>query len=144
MEVAEASALLIGPGANLAGIDRTGQDLTGMDLTGAILNGVVLTSVNLTCTDLTNAKLVGAEQERVREACSASLPWSVLGLLQSRIVRLMTILRLRWRLKPKTTKPLPPLHSDRRATHGRLTNKREKAYIKHVQVINNRLAYPNA
>ena len=48
VEVAEASELLIGPGANLAGIDRTGQDLTGMDLTGAILNGLVLTSVNLT------------------------------------------------------------------------------------------------
>ena len=60
VEVAEASELLIGPGANLAGVDLTGQDPTGMDLTGAILNSVVLTSVNLTCTDLTNAKLIGA------------------------------------------------------------------------------------
>ena len=63
---------------------------------------------------------------------------SVLRRLQSRVVRLKNVLRLRWRLKPKTTKPLPPRHSDRRATHGHLTNKREKAYIQHVQVINNR------
>ena len=123
--MAEARAFfLIGPGANLAGIDRTGQDLTGMNLTGAILNGVVLTSVNLTCTDLTNAKLIGAEQEGVREA------WSATGVVGSRdqAFRLKNILNLLWRLKPKTTKPLPPLHSDRRATHGRLTNRREKAY----------------
>ena len=46
-------------------------------------------------------------------------------------------------IKPKITKPLLPLHSDRRATHGDLTNKREKAYIQHVQAINNRSGYAN-
>ncbi|TVZ00001.1 pentapeptide repeat-containing protein [Trebonia kvetii] len=52
-----ASGFLLGPAANLAGLDMTGANLAGANLTGASLAGATLTGANLAGTILAGADL---------------------------------------------------------------------------------------
>jgi uncharacterized protein YjbI with pentapeptide repeats len=52
---------IIGPGADLTGINLTGVDLTGVDLSGADLTGANLTGADLTGVPLNSANLTGVD-----------------------------------------------------------------------------------
>ena len=54
------SGYLVGPSANLAGVDLTGADLSGLNVSGANFYGATLTQTNFTNANLTGASISGA------------------------------------------------------------------------------------
>ncbi len=56
--------MLVGPGANLYGVDFSGMDLRGYDLSGAYLAGADLSDADLTGSNLIGTSLAGADLSR--------------------------------------------------------------------------------
>ena len=69
------SGILLGPGANLVGVNFAGANLTGVNLSGANLSNVGLQGATLTGANLTGATLTGAVAQGIQGCPTLGAGW---------------------------------------------------------------------